>query len=110
MAHLVPPLLVLSATYHRHGDLKAANVLLTAASIASSAQQCPGSEREVSATALAWVTAGCVPLTAKVADFGLATPLGNADTHATMMTRVGCGAWAVSLSSMWQVITAELCT
>jgi serine/threonine protein kinase len=72
----------------RHGDLKAGNVLLTAASIASSAQQHRGSEDQGTATALAWMQAGCLPLTAKVADFGLATPLGHADTHATMMTRV----------------------
>lgn len=35
-----------------------------------------------------WTLAGCLPLTAKVADFGLALPLGPQDTHATMLARV----------------------
>lgn len=34
------------------------------------------------------MAAGCLPLTAKVADFGLALPLGHMDTHATMLARV----------------------
>jgi hypothetical protein len=35
-----------------------------------------------------WMAAGCLPLTAKVADFGLALPLGPTDTHATLLARV----------------------
>lgn len=35
-----------------------------------------------------WMTAGCLPLVAKVADFGLALPLGPTDTHATLHARV----------------------
>jgi hypothetical protein len=35
-----------------------------------------------------WLKAGSMPLVAKVADFGLALPLGPQDTHATMMARV----------------------
>jgi hypothetical protein len=34
------------------------------------------------------MAAECLPLTAKVADFGLALPLGHMDTHATMLARV----------------------
>jgi hypothetical protein len=35
-----------------------------------------------------WLEAGSQPLSAKVADFGLAMPLGPKDTHATMLARV----------------------
>lgn len=64
----------------RHGDLKAANVLLTAGSIGE-------------ATDEVWADASCLPLTAKVADFGLAMSLGPTDTHATMLARVS---WAMA--------------
>lgn len=59
-----------------HGDLKAGNVMLTVSGNSS----CDG--------ASAWSTAGSQRLTAKVADFGLAMPLGPSDTHATLMARV----------------------
>jgi hypothetical protein len=41
------------------------------------------------------MAAGCLPLTAKVADFGLALPLGHMDTHATMLARVGSSVQSV---------------
>lgn len=71
----------------RHGDLKAGNVLLTAGSITSPGQR-GGSDEEQQRAAEVWAQAGSLPLTAKVADFGLAMPLGPSDTHATMLARV----------------------
>ena len=34
-----------------------------------------------------WAAAGCLPLVAKVADFGLSLSLGPTDTHATLLAR-----------------------
>jgi serine/threonine protein kinase len=62
-----------------HGDLKAGNVMLTSSSVGSL-----GSPPSISM----WASSGQRPLTAKVADFGLALPLGPADTHATLLARV----------------------
>jgi serine/threonine protein kinase len=76
----------------RHGDLKAANVLLTAGSIGE-------------ATDEVWADASCLPLTAKVADFGLAMSLGPTDTHATMLARVS---WALTLLLVTFVFEQEL--
>ena len=58
-----------------HGDLKAANVLLTKTGDE------PGS---------AWQPIVGHRVTARVADFGLAMPLDPNDTHATMAARVSC--------------------
>lgn len=77
-----------------HGDLKAGNVMLT--DIGNNS--CDG--------ARVWSTAGGRRLTAKVADFGLAMPLGPSDTHATLMARVrgswGVGVWMCLLASIEQ--------
>jgi hypothetical protein len=48
------------------------------------------------------MTAGCLPLVAKVADFGLALPLGPTDTHATLHARVRCELTAHELLSAAQ--------
>jgi serine/threonine protein kinase len=68
-----------------HGDLKAGNVMLTSSSSGSVAGL-PAVRMWASGT-------GDRTLTAKVADFGLALPLGPRDTHATLLARVGgcCG-------------------
>lgn len=58
-----------------HGDLKAANVLLSKS----------GDDR-----GSAWTATIGYRVIAKVADFGLAMPLGPNDTHATMPARVSC--------------------
>jgi serine/threonine protein kinase len=61
-----------------HGDLKAANVLLT-----------HGGE-DVGGL---WARNLGYRVTAKVADFGLALSLDPKDTHATMAARMGADAW-----------------
>jgi serine/threonine protein kinase len=66
-----------------HGDLKAANVLLTR-----------GGE-DVGGL---WGASLGYRVTAKVADFGLALQLDPKDTHATMAARVGGRAWLVGCS------------
>jgi hypothetical protein len=48
-----------------------------------------------------WMSAGCLPLTAKVADFGLALPLGPSDTHATLLARVRGSGWGIVYASLW---------
>jgi hypothetical protein len=68
----------------RHGDLKAGNVLL----LASTGVGRAGSGAQQQELLRVWTQAGCLPLTAKVADFGLALPLGPTDTHATLLARV----------------------
>lgn len=68
----------------RHGDLKAGNVLLQASTGVGRA----GSGAQQQELLRVWTQAGCLPLTAKVADFGLALPLGPTDTHATLLARV----------------------
>jgi serine/threonine protein kinase len=80
----------------RHGDLKAGNVLLTAGSIANAVQNCCCDEHDEQSAAEVWVQAGSLPLTAKVADFGLAMPLGPTDTHVTMLARVSERLWLVA--------------
>jgi serine/threonine protein kinase len=65
-----------------HGDLKAGNVMLTSSSSSSGGAGGLPSVRM-------WSAAGEKALTAKVADFGLALPLGPTDTHATLLARVG---------------------
>jgi hypothetical protein len=70
----------------RHGDLKAGNVLLTATATPGNSHSC--SEHFARSTEV-WIGAGTQPLSAKVADFGMAMPLGPQDTHATMLARVG---------------------
>jgi serine/threonine protein kinase len=60
-----------------HGDIKAANVLLTGV----------GMEELSGGSVVQWRH-----VTAKVADFGLALLLGPADTHATHKSRVSPGA------------------
>lgn len=92
---------------YRHGDLKAGNVLLTAGSITNAGQHCCCDEHDEQSAAEVWAQAGSLPLTAKVADFGLAMPLGPSDTHATMLARVShvCGrtqCW------FWLVIAVDL--
>jgi serine/threonine protein kinase len=68
----------------RHGDLKAGNVLLTVNPSPGNSDGCPDhSEKCVEV----WTAAGSQPLSAKVADFGMAMPLGPKDTHATMLAR-----------------------
>lgn len=66
-------------------------MLLTAGQVNSSTssggQQCCCGQPADSNTE-AWTAAGSLPLTAKVADFGLALPLPSSDTHATMLARV----------------------
>ncbi|KAF8060547.1 D-xylose 1-dehydrogenase NADP(+) 2 [Scenedesmus sp. PABB004] len=64
-----------------HGDLKAGNVMLTTSNDDSGSSLVGGGAR-------GWGGgSGGRPLTAKVADFGLAMPLGPADTHATLCAR-----------------------
>jgi serine/threonine protein kinase len=82
----------------RHGDLKAGNVLLTAASITNAGQHCCCDEHDEQSAAEVWAQAGSLPLIAKVADFGLAMPLGPTDTHATMLARVSQHLWLASVS------------
>lgn len=65
-----------------HGDLKAGNVMLTSSS-SGSVGGLPSVRMWASGT-------GDRTLTAKVADFGLALPLGPRDTHATLLARVSC--------------------
>jgi serine/threonine protein kinase len=69
-----------------HGDLKAGNVMLTSSSSSSSGTGGLLSVRMWSAS-----SPGDKALTAKVADFGLALPLGLTDTHATLLARVSDG-------------------
>ena len=82
--------LLFSFIPYRHGDLKAANVLLTGNMAMSNSCAC-GFGR-CSCALQVWTAAGSPPLTAKVADFGLAINLGPQDTHATMMARVSAQA------------------
>jgi serine/threonine protein kinase len=77
----------------RHGDLKAGNVLLQASTGVGRA----GSGAQQQELLRVWTQAGCLPLTAKVADFGLALPLGPTDTHATLLARVRVGGGCKSL-------------
>jgi hypothetical protein len=56
-----------------------------------------------------WMTAGCLPLVAKVADFGLALPLGPTDTHATLHARVRHKQSARELLSAIQHSISRLC-
>mgnify|MGYP001806919092 CR=1 FL=1 len=75
---------LLFGTLCRHGDLKAGNVLLTVNPSPGNGDGCPDhSEKCVEV----WTAAGSQPLSAKVADFGMAMPLGPKDTHATMLAR-----------------------
>lgn len=60
-------------------------MLLTATATPGSSNSC--SEHFARSTE-AWIAANCQPLSAKVADFGMAMPLGPQDTHATMLARV----------------------
>lgn len=66
-------------------------MLLTAGQVnnssSSGSQQCCCGQ-PADSNAEAWTAAGSLPLTAKVADFGLAMPLPSTDTHATMLARV----------------------
>ena len=68
----------------RHGDLKAGNVLLTANPSPCANDGCSDPS---AGSAEVWIAAGSQPLSAKVADFGMAMPLGPKDTHATMLAR-----------------------
>lgn len=63
-------------------------MLLTATATPGDSSSC--SEHFARSTE-AWISAGSQPLSAKVADFGMAMPLGPQDTHATMLARVGGG-------------------
>ena len=68
----------------RHGDLKAGNVLLQASTGISRAAVSMDQQQKLLRV---WTEAGCLPLVAKVADFGLSLPLGHQDTHATLHAR-----------------------
>jgi serine/threonine protein kinase len=74
----------------RHGDLKAGNVLLTANPTPGSSTSCSG---QFARSVEVWAASGSQPLSAKVADFGMAMPLGPQDTHATMLARVSVLRW-----------------
>lgn len=87
-----------------HGDLKAGNVMLTSSSAANT-----GALPSVRMWA---APPGTPPLTAKVADFGLALPLAPSDTHATLLARgtprcacgvVCCGCSGVHWFTGWRV-------
>jgi serine/threonine protein kinase len=69
----------------RHGDLKAGNVLLTANPTPGTSTSCTG---QFARSVEVWTASGSQPLSAKVADFGMAMSLGPKDTHATMLARV----------------------
>lgn len=72
-------LVCLLAFNFRHGDLKAGNVLLTANLSPCANDSCSDPS---AGSAEVWLAAGSQPLSAKVADFGMAMPLGPTDTHA----------------------------
>lgn len=56
----------------------------------------------------AWIAAGSQPLSAKVADFGMAMPLGPQDTHATMLARVG-GGLGIQSTSLVPLMLSVFC-
>ena len=78
-----------------HGDIKAANVLLTMAATctrhpwpAAAEQQHQPVNNEAAAAETPASNGPPLDLTAKVADFGLSLLLGPTDTHATFNSRV----------------------
>jgi serine/threonine protein kinase len=92
-----------------HGDLKAGNVMLTSSGAGGCSSGGLSNPR-------VWAGApGDRPLTAKVADFGLAFPLPPTDTHATLLARVrgalvcACEGLCTSIHQAALLHCAELC-